>query len=143
MPSVITNQETEETLRRLLVADGFSLSSARGNGETGVDILAEREAENIFIEVIGHASSGPKRSRDFYESFFRAVSRLKDGAEYCVIALPSISGRGLPQRANHYGDAWTRIGDAFPELQIWLVNVTENSLKRTTWNEWASKGGGS
>jgi hypothetical protein len=128
MPSVITNQATEETLRRLLVAENFSLSSVRGNGETGVDILAERGNEKIFFEVIGHASSPSKRARDFFESFFRAVSRLKDGAECCVIALPSISGRGLPQRANHYGNAWKRIGDAFPELQIWLVNVTDNTL---------------
>lgn len=36
----------------------------------------------------------------------------------------------------HYDVAWARIGDAFPELQIWLVDVDEPSYTKTTWNEW-------
>jgi hypothetical protein len=140
MPSVVTNQKTEKTLRRLLKVEGYSLSRVRRNGETGVDVIAKGKGEEIFIEVIGHASSPPKRSRDFYESFFRAISRLKDGAKRCVIALPSISGQGLPQRAKHYGVAWKRIGQAFPELQIWLVDVTTKSYECTQWNKWAGGG---
>jgi hypothetical protein len=137
MPSIVTNQATESTLRSLLEDEGFTLSTARNNGETGVDILATRKRTKLFIEVIGHKSSPPARSKDFYESFFRAISRIKDGAQKCVIALPSLAGRGLPARARHYGDAWTRIGTSFPELQIWLVDTTNSTYTKTQWNDWS------
>ena len=98
MAARVSNTETEKALRRCLVAQGYSISQERRNGETGVDVLAERGDERLFIEVIGHSSSPPKRSRDFFESFFRVISRLKDGAETCVIALPKLAKQGLPQR---------------------------------------------
>ncbi len=92
----------------------------------------------IHIEVIGYKSSGPVRAKDFYESFFRAVSRLSDGADRCVIALPHLFKKGLPARAGQHGEAWRRLGDAFPELEIWLVNVDEDSYAPSKRNEWTS-----
>jgi len=133
----ISNSFAERILRNCLDRDGYKLSPEREYGETGVDIVATKKDEMLHIEVVGFKDSPPARSKDFYEVFFRAISRLKDGARHCVIALPERFKRGLPQRARQYGIAWKRIGDAFPELEIWLVNCEEpGSYERTTWAEW-------
>lgn len=137
MASIISNEVTESTLRQLLQKDGYSLSPKKANGETGEDICAERQSERLFIEVIGHKKDPPMRSKDFYESFFRAVSRSRDGVVSCVIAMPSLAKRGLPARARQYGQAWKRIGEAFPELEIWLVDTETPSYERSRWNDWA------
>lgn len=138
MAALVSNQETEECLRACLTAEGYALNVLRTHGQTGVDILATKGDEEIFIEVIGFKQSRPARAKDFYEVFFRAVSRLANGAKHCVIALPRRSELGLPARAKHYGEAWLRIGKAFPELSIWLVDTEARSYKRTAWDEWSS-----
>lgn len=138
MPTVFSSVDTEKCLRSILSSKGFTLSPERVNGETGVDIIAVREQETFHIEVIGFKSSPPARSKDFYESFFRAISRLKDGANCCVIALPKRFERGLPARARQYGLAWERIGTNFPELQIWLVDTECRAYEPTSWNQWLS-----
>lgn len=137
MAQSISNDDVERCLRACLEAEGYKLSPFRKNGETGVDLIAQKGNKKHYIEVIGFKKSGPARSKDFYEIFFRAVSRLKDGAKSIVIALPERFGNGLNQRASQYGVAWKRIGDAFPELEIWLVNCEQPySYKRTQWNQW-------
>jgi len=138
MPSLINSADTEAVLRALLTNEGFNLTNVRMNGETGVDILATRGDETIHIEVIAFKSSGPARSRDFFQAFFRAVSRIEDGATRCVIALPSRWENGLPVRAKQYGTAWTRIGNAFPELEIWCVQCKSPNYTVTKWNDWLS-----
>lgn len=137
MPSIVKNDDAENCLREILEGEGYGLTPNRGYGETGVDIIAQKGNDEIHIEVIGHKSSGPARAKDFYEAFFRAVSRLDDGAQRCVIAMPHLAKRGLPDRARQYGVAWDRIGDAFPELQIWLVNVEARTYEKTVWHEWS------
>lgn len=132
----VTNQKTEKTLRRILQNEGHALNTLRKYGETGVDILAPRRRTKLFIEVIGHKSRAPARSKDFYESFFRAVSRVNEAAARCIIAMPSLVARGLPQRARHYGGAWKRIGESFPELEIWPVDTKAKTFSATRWNDW-------
>jgi hypothetical protein len=131
-----SNSDTERALRVALAASGFSLSEQRGVGETGVDIVATIGAEAYYIEVIGYKSSPPQRSRDFFEGFFRAISRLNQGATHCVLAVPKEFGTGLPRRAQHYGLSWSRIGSAFPELEIWLVDNDAEQFAPTSWDEW-------
>ena len=140
MPSIVSNKMTETVLRAALEADGYQLNPARSDGETGTDILASRGDEQLHIEVIGFKSSPPARSLDFYQVFFRAVSRLNLGATNCVIALPMRFGRGLPQRVAQYRVAWERIGSAFPELQIWLVDTDSHAIERSRWSDWLSRG---
>ncbi|MCH8907529.1 MAG: hypothetical protein IH840_10605 [Candidatus Heimdallarchaeota archaeon] len=101
--------------------------------------LSSKNNEDLHIEVIGYKKTGPARAKDFYEIFFRAVSRLNNGAQNCVIALPKQFGVGLPARAGQHRVAWERIGEAFPELEIWLVDVDKGSYKKTSWVYWLGK----
>lgn len=135
MASIITNSKVEDVLRDLLKNEGYSLSSRRGYGETGVDIIAKKGNEVWYIECIGYKSSGPARAKDFYESFFRIVSRLNDGAQHLVIALAKRAEIGLPARVNQHKIAWQRIAVAFPELAIWLVDTDNRTYLRRTWAE--------
>jgi len=139
MPAIVSNPTAERCLRRILAGEGFALSEAKSHGQTGVDILATREGETWHIEVIGFKSSPSTRAMDFYQSFFRAVSRLNDEARHCVIALPKRFAEGLPARADHHRVAWKRIGEAFPELEIWLVDVEKGGYEKTRWNDWLDK----
>ena len=137
MQPPVTNTEVENVLRRALSAEGYSLNPERQHGETGVDVLAKRGEDTYHIEAIGYKKSPPVRAKDFYEAFFRAVSRLNDGAEHCVIALSARAEVGLPARASRHRIAWLRIADAFPELEIWLVDTEKDTYRRTGWQEWA------
>jgi hypothetical protein len=113
MAAIISGKEVETVLRDTLAREGYEISRERKHGETGTDIVAQRGRENLHIEAIAFKRSPPARAKDFYEVFFRAVSRLQNGATSCVIALPSRFGMGLPQRAKATGPAWCRIGDSF------------------------------
>ena len=137
MAAIVSSERVEAVVRRDLKGRGYKLSKQLSNGETGCDVVATKGRRRIHIEVISFKSSGPARSRDFFQSFFRAVSRLNNGATRCVIALPSRFGKGLPKRASGYGVAWRRIGSAFPELEVWLVAVEECKIEQTSWNTWA------
>ena len=132
-----SGEQVESVLRRLLSQQGYELlNKPRAHGETGADIIARKGDVQVFIECIGFQEVAPLRSKQFYEVFFRAISRLKDGATRCVLALPIRFKRGMNQRANHYDEAWKRIGDAFPELEIWFVNVKGNTYEEHEWNYW-------
>jgi hypothetical protein len=134
--ALISGKDVEAVLRAVLAREGYEISKERAHGETGTDIIAKRGSESLHIEAIAFKQSPPARAKDFYEVFFRSVSRLQNGASLCVIALPSRFGMGLPQRAKAIGPAWCRIGDSFPELKIWLVDVEQGSIERTDWNRW-------
>ena len=134
MPMHLTNSETESLLRNYLRRDGYKLSGVRHCGETGVDIVASKNGYSFYIEVIGYKKSPPARSKDFYEVFFRAISRLNDGAKNIVIALPSDFKTGMLQRYRQYQLGWDRIARTFPELEIWFVYPkTTNKYSRYRW----------
>lgn len=136
MAKAVPNSRVEDCLRKLLEAEGYKLSPRKLQGETGVDILATKADEQWHIEVIGYKATGPARAKDFYESFFRAVSRLNDGARHCVIAQAEQARVGLPARAKQHHVAWSRIAQAFPELEIWLVDTEACKYGRTRWGDW-------
>lgn len=137
MPSKIKNADIEMILRGLLEEEGYQLSSFKFHGETGEDIIASKEDElPICIEVIGYKSNGSTRSRDFYEAFFRAISRLKENPVKIVIAMSSLAKEGLPRRVCQYEIAWQRIGISFPELELWLIDTENFTYQRTLWNDW-------
>lgn len=67
MSQLISSDDAELCLRACLEAEGYKLSSPRKNGETGVDLIAQKENKNHYIEVIGFKKFPPARSKDFYE----------------------------------------------------------------------------
>jgi hypothetical protein len=140
MPSKVPNSVVEGVLRQVLTGEGFELTPARRHGETGVDILAKRHDEAIYVECIGYKARGPARAKDFYESFFRATSRLNHGAVRIAVAVAAQARVGLPARARQHAVAWERLAAAFPELEIWLVDTEARSYSRHTWIEWLQTG---
>ena len=136
----VTGEEIESVLRELLPQKDYEiLNQKRKSGETGADIIALRKKEYIYIECIGFQDNPPLRSKQFYEVFFRAISRLKDGANKCVIALPIRFKRGMEARAKQYGLAWRRIGKAFPELEVWMIDLKKKIYEVHKWADWDSK----
>jgi len=133
----VKGEQVESILRKLLPQRGYKLlNKPRTRGETGADIIAQNNGMKVFIECIGFQEVPPVRSKQFYESFFRAISRLKNGATRCVLALPIRFKDGINQRAKHYGEAWKRIGNAFPELELWFVDIKKNVYEEHKWNDW-------
>ena len=130
------NEDVEKNLRKILKTEGYKLlNKPKKYGETGVNILAEKNRKVFHIEVIGYSSSPPKRSRDFYEVFFRVISRLNDNAKHLIIALPKKFNEGFPQRVKQYRVAWEKIGDAFSELEFWFVDVENNTYEKRKWRD--------
>jgi hypothetical protein len=130
----MTNRETEIILRQVLEKQGFELNPQRVHGEHGVDILAKMDDRSLHIECIGYKKSGSARAKDFFEGFFRSVSRLNDDARECIIALPSDHKIGINRRVSQHRVAWERIGRAFPELKVWFVN-SSGSYDEYGWND--------
>ncbi len=135
MPAKMSNADVEDCLRACLADEGYSLTPKRSHGQTGVDIVASKGDAQYHIEVVGYKESGPARAKNFFEAFFRAVSRLNDHAIHCVIAVSTFAETGLPARAGQHRVAWLRIADAFPELEIWLGDTAAGTCKRTTWRK--------
>lgn len=136
MPAAVSNARVEGSLRQALKSQGFKLTAKKHHGHRGTDIIASRGRQVYHIEVIAYKRSRPARAKDFFEAFFRAVSRLDVGAEHCVIAMSERARVGLPKRAAQHRVAWHRISKAFPELEIWLVDTNRRSYQRTSWREW-------
>ncbi len=137
MAQSVTGWQVESVLRKLLPRQGYKVKNPRREkGETGADILAEKGGRTIAVECIGFQEKPPQRSKQFYEAFFRAISRLNGGADECVMALPVRFARGMNQRARQYGVAWSRIAEAFPELKIWFVSIDDCRYEVHGWGEW-------
>ena len=137
------NSDAESQLRMILAAESewSVLNAPKRNGETGTDVLAVKDEILYFIEVIGYKSSGPARSKDFFEGFWRVISRLEKAtntgqaqehqAIKLVLAVPEKFKRGMEQRHFQYSTAWSRIARAFPELELWYIS--ESNLDRRPW----------
>ena len=132
----VSNVKVETCLRKLLKRDGYEINPRRKNGENGADIIADRHGGTWHIEVIGYKKKGFQRSWDFNTAFFGAVSRLDEGAKHCVIALARQAESGLPTRAKRREEAWKRISQVFPELEIWLVDTENERYEPTMWGDW-------
>jgi len=134
---IITNTETEKSLREILRKEGYRLNSKKGLNKLGCDIKAQKDNEDWYIEVIGFEKTNTGIVKDFYEAFFQSISRLNDkDCKHIVIAMPKQSRKILPIRAKIYKVAWERISQVFPELEIWLVDIDNKKYQRTPWIYW-------
>lgn len=130
----MTNSEVEAELIKYLIENKYKISESKTNGQTGEDLIATKGDEILIFEIIGYKKSAPARSKDFYEVFFRAISRI-DKFTNCkiIIALPFQFSVGMKQRQEHYGKSWYKLGETFPELEIWYIDI--NSISRHSWND--------
>ena len=133
---VVANEEVVDALRAALQKHGYSVSPKRPYGAQGVDIIAEKEDERIVAEVIGYKVAGPSRRSDFAVAFWAAIGRVDQYPNAkVVIALPSQFMLGFGARLDSRRAAWKRIGIAFPELEIWFVDVILQDYSRCSWSQ--------
>ncbi len=136
MAKSVSSEFVERAVRQHLRLRGYTLDEERRNGENGADIVAYNGDSTWYIEIIGFQERPPDRSREFYEAFFRVISRDRNlNADTLVIALPERFKRGMPQRKQHYSVAWEKLGRAFPNLRIWYVGVDGAEVEEFTWLE--------
>lgn len=140
MTTPVSSLATELALRSYLSSLNYTLSPPHSfNGATGPDIVAEKNGVKTIIEVIGYKAYGSARSRDFHEAFFRCISRIKLNADIVALACPIDFNNGIDDRTTVYGESWFRLGNAFPELELWFVFPCGTRLSYAAWNYWAEQ----
>ena len=134
---LVASRDVESVVNRYLRDKGYAVVCAdRRNGTTGCDIIARYGGQRILLEVIGFQSVAPIRSREFYECFFRAISRDEDRTgDRLVMALPIRFSDGIRQRKSHYAHAWNKISRAFPNLEIWYVDTKRGTVLERSWKD--------
>ena len=138
MPAKTSNADTIQALREALEREGYALGKIKSEGEQGTDISARRGDEYLAIEVIAYKSSGPARRKDFFEAIFGAFSRLNDHPRPTRIgvAISKEAQVGFQTRVNNIGEAWDRVGVAFPELHFWFVDVPGKTYELKKWTDY-------
>ena len=135
MAKLTKSLEVERVVRKYLEDKGCSISSYKRKGETGPDIKATRGKYTWFVEAIGFEERPWIRSREFYEAFFRVISRDRDNPDdVLVLALPKRFKNGMRQRKQQYPIAWEKLGKAFPNLGFWYVDTQSNIVDEYSWS---------
>jgi hypothetical protein len=136
MAKLIEAKQVDQVIRRYLQEKGCMLSYPKKSGETGVDITATCGKSTWLIEVIGFQSHPPTRSREFYEAFFRVISRDKGNPDdVLAIGLPKRFKDGMRQRKKQYAGAWLKLGRAFPTLRLWYVDTENSKVEEYPWSD--------
>ncbi|MCL0057581.1 hypothetical protein M1N05_00730 [Dehalococcoidales bacterium] len=135
MAKLVKAKDVEQVVRRYLEGKGCTLSPPKKYGQTGTDITAKCGKSTWFVEVIGFQSHPPTRSREFYEAFFRVISRDRNNPDDAlVLALPKRFKNGIRQRKQQYPVAWEKLGKAFPNLRLWYVDIEKNIVEEYPWS---------
>jgi len=135
MAKSVKSVEVERVIRKYLEDKGRTLSSRRKYGETGADIVAKHSKFTWFVEVIGFEEHRWIRSREFYEAFFRVISRDRNNPDaILVLALPKRFKDGMKQRRQQYPVAWDKLGKAFPNLRIWYADTEQGAVEEYSWS---------
>lgn len=135
MAKLIDSKAVERVIRKHLESKGAVLSLAKKRGQTGPDIEARLGNLTYFVEVIGFQEKPPIRSREFYECFFRTISRDRDNPVHILlIGLPIRFKDGMKQRKRQYPIAWDKLGKVFPNLNLWYVDVEHNRIEQRSWS---------
>jgi len=136
MAKTVEAAAVEKVIRKYLEIKGCTLSPPKKRGETGPDIVAENDRSTYFVEVIGFQEVPPIRSREFYEAFFRVISRDRDNIANDILALglPKRFKDGMRQRKQQYPKAWEKLGRAFPNLRLWYVDTELDTVEEYPWS---------
>lgn len=131
MAKLVEAETVEQVIRNYLDGKGYTLSPPKRRGQTGPDIVANRGKSTLFIEVIGFQKVPPLRSREFYEAFFRVISRDRDNTtnDILVLGLPKRFKAGMRQRKQQYHVAWEKLGKAFPNLWLWYTDTSNSTIE--------------
>jgi len=131
MAKSVTANAVEQVIRRYLEGKGCTLSHPKKRGQTGPDIVARHGKYTWFVEVIGFQEKPWIRSREFYEAFFRIISRDRDNPadDTLVLGLPKRFKDGMRQRKQQYPVAWEKLSKAFPNLRVWYADTTQNTIE--------------
>ena len=134
MAKSVEARDVDQVIRRYLESKGYELSSPKERGETGPDIVARHGKSTLFVEVIGFQEVPPIRSREFYEAFFRTISRDRNNPDdILVLGLPKRFKNGMKRRVAQYTAAWEKLGKAFPNLRIWYADTEQNTVEEYPW----------
>jgi hypothetical protein len=136
MAKTVEAKAVEKAIRRYLEAKGYVLSPPKGHGQTGPDIVARHKMSTYFVEIIGFQEVPSIRSREFYEAFFRVISRDRDNPadDVLVLALPKRFKDGMRQRKQQYPKAWEKLGKTFSNLWLWYVDTELNVIEEYPWS---------
>jgi hypothetical protein len=130
----VANESVVDALRAALEKDNYIVSPKRPFGAQGVDVIAEKDGEKIVAEVIGYKFAGSSRRSDFAVAFWAAIGRVDIYPDAkIVIALPAEFEKGFGARIDPRRMAWKRIGEAFPELEIWFIDTILREYQRYLW----------
>lgn len=136
----VANEAVVDALRDALQKNGYSVLPKRPFGAQGVGIVAQKGDEKVVAEVIGYKLAGPSRRTDFAVAFWAAIGRADQYPNTKVaIALPSQFKQGFGARLDSRRGAWKRIGEAFPDLEIWFVDVMLQKYERCPWTQLAGQ----
>lgn len=135
MAKLVEAEAVEQVIRRYLEGKGCTLSPPKKRGQTGPDILAKGGKFTYFVEVIGFQEHPPTRSREFFEAFFRVISRDRKNAsnDILVLGIPKRFKDGMKQRKQQYRVAWGKLAKAFPNLWVWYVDTEQKTVEKYTW----------
>jgi hypothetical protein len=135
LAKTIEANKVEQVIRKYLEDKGCHLSTPKKSGETGPDIVAKSGKSTWFVEVIGFQEKPWIRSREFYEAFFRIISRDRGNPnDNLVLVLPKRFKNGMRQRKLQYPVAWGKLGKAFPNLRLWYVDTEQDTLEEYSWS---------
>jgi hypothetical protein len=136
MAKIVEAAAVEKVIRRYLEVKGYTLSPPKKRGQTGPDIVARHDRSTYFVEVIGFQEVPPIRSREFYEAFFRVISRDRDNLadDILVLGLPKRFKDGMRQRKQQYPKAWEKLGKTFPNLWLWYVDIELDTVEEYLWS---------
>jgi hypothetical protein len=105
----------------------------------GPDLCLKAGGTIYYFEAIAFSDNNRgKNQSDFWKAFSQAIARLNPESswgipEKVVIALPHRFKEGWRPRVSNLGKSvWLRIGNAFPELEIWFVS--ESMIEKYSWN---------
>ena len=140
MAAVCNQEEVLRNLKDALGDEQTPHSKINSRDNRGPDhIHIDADGKRYYFEAIAFSKPGGKNQSDFWKAFAQAISRLNPGSiwgkpDYVAIALPSEYLDGWLQRVKNHGDyVWSRIGTAFPELQIWFVS--KDGIQPYSWND--------
>ena len=136
MAKVVEAEAVEKVIREYLEAKGYKLSPPKRRGQTGPDIVARHNKSTYFVEIIGFQEVPSIRSREFYEAFFRVISRDRDNPadDVLVLGLPKRFKDGMRQRKQQYSIAWEKLGKTFSNLWLWYVDTELNGIEEYPWS---------